>query len=276
MLMAGKWGQQAFRERGAASGFLCRKAVVKWCSRRSVPGAMTKILLVEDNAAEAALVKHILESQQYVVDHVDSAEEALVRIESESYGLLILDWELPGASGDLLCKEYRSTGGMAPILFLTGRYDLSSKLTGLEYGADDYLTKPFESRELSARVRALLRRPKSLLPDVLSVPGLRLDPSRQTATIGNVQINLTKRECALLEYLMRHPNRSFSSRQLLDAVWSSRDECSEDNVRACIRLLRKKLSVDGETCLIKTSSWSGYMIENRDLEGAGQDECPAE
>lgn len=234
---------------------------------------MTNILLVEDSAGEAALIKQALESENYLVDHVGSSEQALVLVESKNYDLLILDWELPGISGGSMCKKYRDAGGTATVLFLTGRSDMGTRLTGLEYGGDDYLVKPFNAGELAARVRALLRRPKTLLGDVLKVPGLTLNPSTRIATVAQARVSLSGKECAVLEYLMRHANHSFSSRELLNAVWSSQEGCTEDTVRACIRLLRKKLTVDGSS-VVKTSRWSGYMVEDRTREGEVQSESP--
>jgi DNA-binding response OmpR family regulator len=223
---------------------------------------MSKILLVEDNAAFAGVIVGWLESQNFVVDVAVSGEDALQLLANFSYDLLILDWELPGMPGISVCERFRKNGGTTPILFLTARTDYPSRVTGLDTGADDYLVKPFEFSELGARIRALLRRPAGLVPNVLTVPGLLLETESRTAVVANTRIPLSQRESALLEYLLRHPNRSFSSKDLLDAVWPLESAYSEDTVRSCIRALRKKITVDGCKCVIKTSNWSGYMVES--------------
>ena len=227
---------------------------------------MAKILLVEDDVPLAKVIATWLESQNYVVDMVHSGEDATQLLTNYKYELLILDWELPGMAGIGVCKWFRNRGGTTPILFLTGKADLNSKVEGLETGADDYLVKPFEYPELSARIRTLLRRPSGLVNSVLKVGGVILNVVSRKASIGEHVVVLTPREFGLLEFLMRHPDCPFSSRALLDAVYPLDSALSEDTVRSCMRTLRKKLTVDGVPCSVKTTRKQGYFIES---EGAG-------
>lgn len=223
---------------------------------------MAKILVVEDNEEFAGILSTWLQSQNYVVDMVHNGEDALQLLSGFSYDLLILDWELPGIHGIGVCEKFRSKGGTTPILFLTGRSDINSKVAGLEIGADDYLTKPFEFRELSARVRTLLRRPAGLLSSALTIKGVTLHVDTHTVEAGGKEISLTPREFGLLEFLMRHPNHTYSSKALLDAVWPLDSALSEDTVRSCMRTLRKKITLEGQDCIIKTIAGYGYVIEN--------------
>lgn len=223
---------------------------------------MAKLLVVEDNVELASIVTTWLQAQGYVVDMVHSGEDALQLLGNFSYDCLILDWELPGIEGISVCERYRKKGGTSPILFLTGRSDIDSKVTGLEMGADDYLAKPFEFAELTARIKSLLRRPGGMVQNVLSVPGLSLRTDTHVAVVDEKEISLTPREFSLLEFLLRHQNKAYSSKALLDAVWPLDSALSEDTVRSCMRTLRKKIS-KGEECVIKTVQGYGYVIEGK-------------
>lgn len=223
---------------------------------------MAKILIVEDDEEFAGILSTWLQSQSYVIDTVYNGEDALQLLATYSYELLILDWELPGVQGITVCDNFRKKGGTTPILFLTGKGDLASKVTGLETGADDYLSKPFEFRELGARVKSLLRRPAAMLSTVLKVQGLSLHVDSHSVEIAGKVISLTPREFGLLEFLMRHPNHAYNSKALLDAVWPLESALSEDTVRSCMRTLRKKITEDGKECVIKTLAGYGYIIES--------------
>ena len=145
--------------------------------------------------------------------------------------------------------------------FSDGEGDIDHKEAGLNSGADDYLVKPFELRELAARIRSVLRRPHELLPSELKVGDVCLDPSKRSVTYGASQMHLMPKECALLEYLMRHPNHCFSAKTLLDAVWQSDAESNEDTVRTCVKTLRQKLVKLGKPELVKTVPHAGYKVE---------------
>lgn len=223
---------------------------------------MAKILVVEDNEEFASILATWLQSQSYVVDAVHTGEDALQLLSSFNYDLLILDWELPGIQGIGVCEKFRRKGGTTPVLFLTGKSDLTSKVTGLETGADDYLSKPFEFRELAARVRSLLRRPAAIISNVLTVQGVALHVDSHSVEVGDKEVALTPREFSLLEFLMRHTNHAYSSKALLDSVWPLDSALSEDTVRSCMRSLRKKISTEGQDCIIKTMAGYGYIIES--------------
>lgn len=223
---------------------------------------MAKILLVEDDVPLANIIATWLETQNYVVDQVHSGEDAMQVLTNYQYDLLVFDWELPDVAGISICKWFRTRGGSTPILFLTGRADITSKVEGLETGADDYLCKPFEYRELSARIKTLLRRPVSLVTSVLTVGNMALNVVTRKVSIGENEIVLTPREFGLLEYLMRHPDVPFSSRTLLDSVYPLDSALSEDTVRSCMRSLRKKLTFGDEVCPVKTTRKQGYFVES--------------
>lgn len=221
---------------------------------------MAKILVVEDHLEEASTLAKWLEAKGHVVDVVHSGEDALLLFATYNYELLILDWLLPGVSGLDVCVEYRRKGGKAVVLMLTGRGDVPSKAEGLNSGADDYLSKPYDLRELDARVNALLRRPADTMIEKLQSTGVLLDTGLRTAVVGNnVSVDLSAREYALLEYLLRHQNKIYSARALLDYVWPVESAMSEDTVRSVMRNLRKKLDAGGRE-IIKTVHGLGYMI----------------
>lgn len=225
---------------------------------------MAKFLLIEDNPQEASVLAHWLKHENHVVDVTHSAEDALQLLSQFEYEVLIVDWELPGMSGAEMIRSYRAHGGRAMILMLTGRSDVGSKTTGLDVGADDYLSKPYDPREAGARIRALLRRPHPLLTTVLKVGDVELDVAARTLTVNSRDVQLTQREMALLEFLLRHQNQFFSTEALLNSVWPAESAYSEDTVRSCMRHLRKKLSSAGNEWLIQTVQGLGYSISTPD------------
>jgi len=223
---------------------------------------MTKLLLIEDDEQLADQLSKWLVEQNYLCEHAPSGEDGLQLLSTFQYDLVILDWELPGKSGLDVCREYRKSGGKTPILFLTGMGDISFKEAGLDSGADDYLTKPFEVRELGARLRSLLRRPNTLIVQELKVNGVVLEVENRSVSNGDKSARLMPTECAVLEYLMRHPDQSFSTKALLDAVWTSQSEASEESVRTCMKTLRFKLGKIDKKDLIKTVLGAGYSISS--------------
>lgn len=224
--------------------------------------SMAKVLVVEDHLEQADNLARWLTAQAHTVDVVNCGEDALHLFATYAYELLILDWQLPGLSGVEVLQRYRSQGGKAVVLMLTGRSDVPSRAEGLDAGADDYLPKPYDLRELAARVRSLLRRPADTLIETVGCRGIVLHTGTRTAIFNDDQrVELSPREFAVLEYLLRHPNRIFSSKALLDLVWPVETAMSEDTVRSIMRNLRRKLAVSGRE-IIKTVQSSGYMIEN--------------
>lgn len=225
---------------------------------------MAKILLVEDDLDLARTITRWLTAENHNVELISNGAEALELLDACKFDVVILDWGLPQMSGIEICKEYRARRGCSPIIMLTGKSATVEKETGLDSGADDYLTKPFSLRELSARLRALLRRQTSVMPTVLAAGDLELDPAKFTVTRKGVAVALLPKEFALLEFLMRHLDQTFSPEALLDRVWESDTEASEGAVRTCIRRLRMKLDDgdDDEDCLIQTIPRVGYRIRS--------------
>jgi len=197
----------------------------------------------------------------YQVELVDNGAAAQERLGKQPYDVLIVDWGLPDIAGTDLCKQYRDGGGSASILMLTGRGAITDKEEGLDAGADDYLTKPFHPRELSARLRALLRRPRELRDNILQAADITLDPGAARVTRAGKEVNLLPKEFALLEFLMRNPNQVFAADVLLDKVWSKESENSPDTVRVHITKLRSKIDKEGEPSIIRTVHRVGYKLE---------------
>lgn len=222
---------------------------------------MAKILLVEDDPSTLEAVSDSLEFEHHVVEKVVSGLEAADRLRLYQYDLAILDWGLPGKPGVQVCREYRQSGGKTPILMLTGKSEVGDRVEGLDAGADDYLGKPFNMRELSARVRALLRRPEGLISETISVRGLTLDLKEWRVTRDGREIALLAKELAVLSHLMRHMGQVFSVDDLLNKVWHSESDSGEDAVRQCITRLRKKIDLDGEESIVTTVKGLGYKIE---------------
>lgn len=221
---------------------------------------MAKILFVEDDEGLAESVSDWLRSQHYVVDIVDNGSEGWDRLRLYQYDVAILDWQLPGMSGLEICREYRKSGGQTPILMLTGKGEIQEKEAGLDSGADDYLTKPFDVKELAARLRSLLRRPPVTRTTILKARDIELDPVAIKVTRSGVTIDLPQKEFALLEFFMRHPNQLFSAEALLDRVWSSESEATVDALKSCLKRLRKKLET-GEEEILKNVHGVGYKLE---------------
>ncbi|HEY9785855.1 MAG TPA: response regulator transcription factor [Candidatus Obscuribacterales bacterium] len=225
---------------------------------------MAKILIVEDDLDLRSIVEDWLKHEHHTVECATKGDEALDLLKVYPYDLIILDWELPNLSGIEILKAFRGCGGRTPILMLTGKGELDNKETGLDTGADDYLTKPFHMKELSARIRALLRRPASAVENVLKVGDLTLNPKTYAVTKGGADIKLLPKEFALLEFFMRYPNQVFSAEALLDRVWRSESDVAPETVRTCIKRLRKKLNAESEDSIIQTLHGVGYKLYNPD------------
>jgi DNA-binding response OmpR family regulator len=219
---------------------------------------MSKLLLVEDNRSLSADVKQWLESENYSVETAFDGQSAIELLNTYSYDLVILDWELPGMTGIEILKQFRQKKGETPVIMLTGMSKLEEKETGLDSGADDYLTKPFQLRELSARLRSLLRRNHSLTENVLRLGDLVIEPQIKRASMNDREIALLPKEFAILELLARHPNEYFNGEALLSRVWSSESEASVNTVKSFMYTLRKKLTAAGLQEVIQTTPGFGY------------------
>jgi DNA-binding response OmpR family regulator len=223
---------------------------------------MAKILVVEDDHEVAFAVEEALKALQHVVEVVADGADGLFRLTTYSYDMAILDWDLPTMSGVVVCQKYRAAGGNIPILMMTGKTNIVEKEAGLDSGADDYLTKPFNLRELTARTRALLRRPPEVGNNSLQVRDLVLDMQSSRVYRAGVEVKLLPKEFALLEYVMRKKNQVLDVNDLLEHVWSSESESSEDAVRQCITRLRRKIDREGEPSLISTIKGLGYRLDD--------------
>ena len=221
------------------------------------------ILVVEDEPQVQELLAVNLEHAGHRVVRAASAEEAEAAIRHELPDVLILDWMLPGESGVALARRLRSeerTQGL-PILMLTERAMEADKISGLEAGADDYLTKPFSPKELAARIKAVLRRrAPELADDVVEIGGLRLDPAARRVTAAGKIVELGPTEFRLLHFFMTHPDRIYTRTQLLDHVWGDHVFIEERTVDVHIRRLRKELEPTGHDKLIDTVRGSGYGL----------------
>lgn len=225
---------------------------------------MSKVLLVEDDLVTCDMVRDWLEHELYTVEAAHTGEEALDLMKLYQYDIVVLDWGLPGKSGVEILSRFRADGGTTPVLILTGKRSVGEKEEGLDAGADDYLTKPFDMRELSARLRALLRRSHSPRASVLAVRNITLDPASCLVTRDGEELKLLPTEYALLEFFMRHPDRVFSTDDILNHVWKSDSEATATAVRTYITRLRKKLDVEEKVSIIKTVHGIGYKLESRE------------
>lgn len=226
---------------------------------------MSKILLVEDEDDLAVQISDWLAREHHTVEHVNNGGEAVDHLAVSKYDVIILDWLLPGLDGIEVCRKYRSMGGKTPILMLTAKSTIEEKETGLDSGADDYLAKPFHLKELSARVRALVRRSSGQSSTILEAGDIVLDPIARTVTKGGSAIHLERKEFNLLEFLMRNANKTFSAEALLDRVWESGSLASSDAIRTYIKSLRKKVDTPGGVSLITTVHGVGYKLELPDV-----------
>jgi DNA-binding response OmpR family regulator len=223
---------------------------------------VAKILLVEDDMGLSRMVRDWLTFEHHLVETADNGRDGLDKLAFYQYDLVILDWELPEMTGIEICREFRSRGGTTPVLMLTGKGTINDKESGYEAGADDYLTKPFHMKELSLRLRALLRRGGATLQaDQLKFRDLLLEPASHRVTRESKDLGLLPKEFALLEFFMRHPNQVFSAEALLSRVWASETDTTVDAVSTCIKRLRKKIDVEGQTSVIKTVHGVGYKLE---------------
>jgi len=221
---------------------------------------MTRVLVVEDEANIAGFIRRGLIYKGYEVDLAASGEEALESVQRSLPDLVILDLMLPGIDGIEVCRRLRAADDL-PIIMLTARDSVSDKVEGLESGADDYITKPFEFEELLARVRATLRRRSGKDADVLRVGDLTLKPASREVTRGDRTIELTAREYELLEFLARHAGQIVMKETLFEKVWGYDFDIESDAIKVYISYLRKKLNAAGEQDLIRAVRGVGYMLK---------------
>ena len=224
---------------------------------------MAKILIVEDDVSLANALSDWLTHEKFTVEMSHNGADALHRLKFFQYDAIVLDWNLPDMTGIDICQRYRLDGGRSPILMLTAKSAVHEKTTGLDAGSDDYLTKPFDNLELSARLRAIMRRQGELAPMVLKVGDLALELTAHKAVIKDSELKLTPKELAILELFMRHPEHVFSAEAILNRIWSSESTSTEHTVRNFVYTLRKQLQASG--CdYVKTVHGFGYKLSLKD------------
>ncbi len=222
---------------------------------------MAKILVVEDDPILLDAISELLRSEQHLIDAVGNGHDASAALRINSFDLVILDWSLPGLSGVDLCRQIRAGRSNVPVLMLTAHADIADKEAGFDAGADDYLTKPFNPRELKARVKSLLRRQATILEDECRVGNIRLNRKSRKVTVEDREVRLLPTEFALLELFLRYPNQVFSTEGLLDRLWQS--DGTHEGVRTAIKRLRQKIDVPDKPSMITTIHGVGYRLESR-------------
>jgi DNA-binding response OmpR family regulator len=223
-----------------------------------------KILVVEDDERISDAVVEYLSDSHYAVEAVYDGQSAWELLEVFTYDMILLDVMMPNMDGMTLCKRLRNKGINIPILMLTAKDTLNDKIEGLDAGADDYLIKPFELEELSARIRALLRRGVSTTAPILTWGDLSLDPSTCEVFYENKPLALSPKEYKLLEFFLRNGRRVFSRAQILEHLWSFEQVPEEATVKAHIRGLRQKLEASGAPSdIIETVYGLGYRLKEK-------------
>ena len=218
-----------------------------------------RVLLVEDDRKAARLVSKGLHEAGFLVDVAHSGEEGDEMTAAVDYAVIVLDWLLPGKDGIAFCRDLRARGVSTPILMLTARQGLDDRVMGLNVGADDYLTKPFAFEELLARLHALLRRSDITRPVVLSIGDLSLDPVSHVVTRAGTPVNLTPKEYAILEALIRHPGEVLTRASLGERLWRDDDDVN-NLVDVHVSHLRKKIDRPPLEALIHTIWGRGYRL----------------
>ncbi|HEX8182228.1 MAG TPA: response regulator transcription factor [Candidatus Saccharimonadales bacterium] len=221
-----------------------------------------RILVVEDEVKIASAVKRGLELQGYAVDMVHDGDAGYAYASSDDYDLIVLDRMLPGMDGTALCQKLRADGVHTPVLMLTARGTIGDKVEGLNSGADDYLVKPFSFDELTARVRALLRRPATSTGTILKVDTLEFDPVAYTAHRAGQPIKLSHKEFLLLEYFMHHAGQIITKDSLIAHIWNEEADILPNTVEVYIGYLRTKIdrAFPDEKPLLHTRRGFGYIL----------------
>jgi DNA-binding response OmpR family regulator len=231
--------------------------------------ASMRVLLVEDDPGVQRFVVKGLREQAYAVDTATDGNEALYQVEVNSYDVIVLDVMIPGVDGFQVCRNLRKAGHRIPILMLTARDSVEDRVAGLDHGADDYLTKPFEFRELLARLRALLRRSGDLRPGKIEVADLIVDTAAQSAKRGNQSIVLTQKEYALLEFLARNAGRVVGRAEIAEHVWDESFDPFSNLIEVYVNRLRRKIDVPNKAALLHTRRGAGYMLGPAESANAG-------
>jgi two-component system, OmpR family, copper resistance phosphate regulon response regulator CusR len=227
-----------------------------------------RILIVEDEADLADFIVRGLREEGFAVEHAFDGETAWDAIRAGAWDLIVLDWRLPGEDGLGVLRRYRSSGGAAPVLFLTARDSVRDRVQGLDGGADDYLCKPFSFDELLARVRALVRR-RERLPEMAVAHGdVTIDLSTQRAQRAGQSLDLTAKELSLLTFFLRHPGQVLSRTRIYDHVWDENFDSLSNTLEVHVMELRRKLEAHGPR-VIHTVRGRGYMFDAASTSTSG-------
>ncbi|NCT57529.1 MAG: response regulator [Legionella sp.] len=222
-----------------------------------------RLLLIEDDELLGDAVKTGLTQFGYVVDWLKDGESARLALKTESFELVILDLSLPTLPGLSLLKNIRQAGNKTPVIILTARESVEDRIAGLDAGADDYMFKPFDLNELSARIRALIRRSQGRADPLLKYKNITLDPLAHTVLLNNTEINISRREFALLQKLIENAGHALSREQLMQSIYGWDDDVDSNVLEVHIHNLRKKLHAD----FIRTIRGIGYIAE-KDTDAA--------
>jgi len=228
-----------------------------------------RILVIEDEPAIVRTLERGLSAHGYTVIGADNGEDGVMLVTSEPIDLVLLDIALPGLDGHQTLARLRALRQDLPILMLTARDDLTNKVSALEAGADDYLTKPFALQELVARIRAMTRRSDQQRSSAIEAGDIRLDLLARRCWRTNVQIELSSREFALLEYFLRNPGRLLTRQQILSAIWEYDFDPESNVVDVYVRYLRRKIDQAGQPSRITTLRGMGYRFDPISAEGSG-------
>lgn len=221
-----------------------------------------RILVIENDARNTKLIRQTLKANSYAVDVSSTGEEAVYRLGVNDYDIIVFDIELPDRDGVEIIEEIRAEGIETPIIILTARGSVEDRIRGLDAGADDYLVKPFEVLELLARIRAILRRPRSVLHlTKLTIGELIMDTAGRRVTANGVEIPLTNKEYALLEYFARNPDRVIGREDISEHVWDENFDPFSNLIEVYINRLRRKLKEHAASPVLRTKRGAGYVLE---------------
>jgi two-component system, OmpR family, response regulator MprA len=221
------------------------------------------ILVVDDDAGLRKALKRVLVTHGFAVEVAENGDEALGFLRTRRFDAVVLDVMMPGSDGIEVCERLRAAGDPLPVLMLTARYAVRDRVAGLEAGADDYLVKPFANEELVARLRALLRRSGGGSKTVMAFADLELDLLTRDARRGSREIQLSRMEFDLLEFLLRHPKQVLARATIYERVWGYDASLSSNSLDMFVSHLRRKLELDGESRLIQTVRGVGFMLREQ-------------
>jgi DNA-binding response OmpR family regulator len=218
------------------------------------------LLIVDDDKEIIDFLKPSLKAEGFVIDTADNGDKGLYKAQINKYDLIILDNVLPQKTGLQVCSEIRNEGNNVPILILSAKSETETKAEFLNSGADDYVVKPFSLTELSARIKALLRRPKNIEHNIFQVNDLMLDTDSHTVMLGKKEVRLTMKEFSLLEYFMKNKNRVLSRGEILEHVWGSDADIFTNTIETHVVNLRRKIGQTTKKEFICTIPGMGYKF----------------